>query len=216
MSVNEKVAIIGLGNIGKALASNLLKSNTSYIVADRNEEEAKNLAALLGSSVEANSVALAVKAADVLILAVPFQAISGFLKDNATYLENKIIVDPSNAIAPDGNGGFKKIIGEDESAGEINAGSLPKGAKLVKAFGTLLAGTLQSASFQTPEKAVEFYASDDESIDSIVEQLIMNNGFDPVRIGGLNQSARIEVFGDLHEAGGLGKTVTLSEAKSKL
>jgi hypothetical protein len=35
-------------------------------------------------------------------------------------------------------------------------------------------------------------------------------------IGHLDQSIRIEVFGDLHEFGGLGKTVSLAEANSKL
>ena len=30
---------------------------------------------------------------------------------------------------------------------------------------------------------------------------------------GLNQSIRIEVFGDLHEAGAVGKTITLEEAR---
>ena len=37
-------------------------------------------------------------------------------------------------------------------------------------------------------------------------------GFDPVRVGGLDQSIRIEMFGDLHEYGALGRAVTKSEA----
>jgi hypothetical protein len=32
-----------------------------------------------------------------------------------------------------------------------------------------------------------------------------------VRVGGIDKSIRIEVFGDLHEFGALGKTITLSE-----
>ena len=47
----------------------------------------------------------------------------------------------------------------------------------------------------------------------MVEQLIKDTGFEPVRVGGLNQSIRIEVFGELHEAGAVGKTVTLEEAR---
>lgn len=49
-----------------------------------------------------------------------------------------------------------------------------------------------------------------------VEEVIKNAGFDPLRVGGIDQSIRIEVFGDLHEFGALGKTVNLTEAKSKL
>jgi predicted dinucleotide-binding enzyme len=70
--------------------------------------------------------------------------------------------------------------------------------------------------FQQPETAVLFYATDDTSINADIEQLIRDNGFEPVRVGGIEQSIRIEVFGDLHEFGALGKTVTVSEAKEKL
>jgi len=45
--------------------------------------------------------------------------------------------------------------------------------------------------------------------------LIRDNGFEPVSVGGIDQSIRIEVFGDLHEYGALGKTVNLSEVKAK-
>ena len=77
----------------------------------------------------------------------------------------------------DENGGFKKIIGEKESAGEINLSLVPKGAKFAKALGTLGAASLESAAFQTPENAVLFYATDDESINADVEQLISDTGF---------------------------------------
>ena len=69
----------------------------------------------------------------------------------ATELQGKIIVDPSNPIAPDDKGGFKKIIGEKESAGEILSSLLPKDAKLAKALGTLGVASLANAAFQKPE-----------------------------------------------------------------
>jgi predicted dinucleotide-binding enzyme len=93
---------------------------------------------------------------------------------------------------------------------------LPNNTKLAKALGTLGAASLVSASFQTPEKAVQFYATDDTSINAEIEDLIRDNGFEPLRIGNLNQSIRIEVFGDLHEFGALGKPVNATEAKSKI
>jgi hypothetical protein len=37
-----------------------------------------------------------------------------------------------------------------------------------------------------------------------------------VNVGGLDQSVRIEVYGELHEIGGLGKTVTEQEARAAL
>lgn len=213
MTLKSKVAVIGLGNIGTAVVANLVKGNRSVIVADKTFEKATKLAKKLGDLAQPETIANAIKQADIVVLAIYFDPIKEFFKTYATELEGKIIVDPSNPIAPDENGGFKKIIGEDESAGEILSSLLPKGAKLAKALGTLGAASLASAAFQTPEKAVQFYATDDTSINTEIEDLIRDNGFEPLRIGGLNQSIRIEVFGDLHEFGALGKTVTLAETK---
>lgn len=216
MTTNQTVAVIGLGNIGQAVAANLSKSDRVFIAADRNVEKAKTYAEQLGVNAKPSDIASAVKGAGIVILSIPFEAIAGFLKDYEKDLEGKIIIDPSNPIAPDENGGFKKIIDANGSAGQINAAFLPNGAKLVKALGTLGAASLTEAAYQSPEKAVLFYASDDTSIDAEVENLIRDNGFQAVRIGGIDQSIRIEVFGDLHEFGALGKTVSLSEAKTKI
>ena len=216
MTLKSKVAIIGLGNIGTAVATNLVKGNRSVIIADKTFEKATELAKKLGNLAQPATIADAIKQADIVVLAIYFDPIKAFFKTYATELEDKIIVDPSNPIAPDENGGFKKIIGADESAGEILSSLLPNGAKLAKALGTLGAASLASAAFQTPEKAVQFYATDDTSINTVIEDLIHDNGFEPLRVGGLNQSIRIEVFGDLHEFGALGKAVTLEEAKSKI
>jgi predicted dinucleotide-binding enzyme len=212
----SKVAIIGLGNIGSAVASNIVKSNRPVIIADRTLEKAKTLARELGTLAQPLEIQEAVKEADIIVLAIYFDPIKAFLKQYASALEGKIIVDPSNPIAPAEGSGFKKIIGETESAGEILSTQLPKGAKLAKALGTLGAASLANAAFQTPEQAVLFYATDDTTINTQIEELIRDNGFEPVRVGGLDQSIRIEVFGDLHEFGAIGKAVTLAEAKEKV
>jgi 8-hydroxy-5-deazaflavin:NADPH oxidoreductase len=46
-----------------------------------------------------------------------------------------------------------------------------------------------------------------------VAKLITASGFTPVRVGPIADSIRIEVFGDLHEFGKLGKLVTEKEAQ---
>ncbi|WP_136669237.1 NADPH-dependent F420 reductase [Flavobacterium sp. H122] len=216
MIQKSKVAVIGLGNIGATVATNLVKGNRSVIVADKTIEKANELSQKLGSLAKPATISNAIKQADIVILAIWFDSIKEVLKTYASELQGKIIVDPSNPIAPDEKGGFKKIIGADESSGQILSTLLPNDVKLAKALGTLGAASLSNASFQTPDKAVEFYATDDNSINAEIEDLIRDNGFDPLRVGGLNQSIRIEVFGDLHEFGALGKTVTLAEAKNKI
>jgi predicted dinucleotide-binding enzyme len=212
-SNKAKVAVIGLGNIGSAVAANLVKANRPVIVADRKIEKANGLSQKLGNLVQPMKILAAIKEADIIVFAIWFDAIKKLLNKYAAELQGKIIVDPSNPIAPDDKGGFKKIIGEKESAGEILSSLLPKNAKLAKALGTLGVASLTGAAFQKPEAAVLFYVADDTSINADIEQLIRDNGFEPVRIGGIDQSIRIEVFGDLHEFGALGKTVTRSEVK---
>lgn len=215
MQTTLKTAVIGLGSIGKVAAANLVKGNRAVIVADRTIEKAKAIAGELGSLASPMRIEDAIKEADIIVFAVWFNAIKELLGTYAKELAGKIIVDPSNPIAVDDKGGFKKIIGENESAGEILAGLVPAGAKLVKALGTLGAATLQNAAFQNPANVL-FYATDDTGIHAAVEQLIHDSGFEPLRAGNLSQSIRIEVFGDLHEYGALGKTVSLAEATKKL
>ncbi|PRB04915.1 NADP oxidoreductase coenzyme F420-dependent [Chryseobacterium sp. MYb7] len=216
MKTLKKVAVIGLGNIGKAIAGDLINNNHEVIVASRNNEESADFAQQSNGFAQSMDIDQAINTADIIIPAIWFGAFKEFFNDHEEILKGKTIIDVSNPIAPDGNGGFKKIIGEKESAGELNRAVLPQGAKLVKAFGTLGAGSLAGASNNIPEKAVLFYASDDTSIDKDVEDVIKSAGFNPLKVGGIDQSIRIEVFGDLHEFGALGKTVNLSEAQSKL
>src|SRR6202012_2156591 len=130
-----RTAIIGLGNIGSRLAKNLTAGGQEIIVADRTLPKAEKLASELGSNAQALPIADAIGKADALILAIYFNAIKDFLAEHRGSLVGKIIVDPSNPIAPDGKGGFRKIIPEDQSSGQIISGLLPTGARLVKAFG---------------------------------------------------------------------------------
>ena len=110
----------------------------------------------------------------------------------------------------------RKLLQENKSAGKILSDLIPKNAKLIKAFGTLGAGSLLNSAFDEPDKKVLFYASDSTNSSQQIEELISSSGFVPFNVGGIDQSIKIEVFGDLHEFGALGKPVTLAEAKSKI
>lgn len=213
---NTKVAVIGLGKIGETIATNLVKGKHPVILSSRNLEKAVLLEKKLGSLAAAKETSAAIREADVIIPAIYFNSLKEFFQSYARELEGKVIVDVSNPIAPDGNGGFKKIVGEQESAGQILSRVIPGSAKLVKAFGTLGAESLSDAAFSSPQRKVLFYASDSTNSNQQVEELISSSGFEPFHVGGIDQSIRIEVFGDLHEFGRLGKTVTREEAKRVL
>src|SRR5713101_197183 len=207
-------AIIGLGNIGSRLATNLTAGGQSVIVADRTLAKAEKLAGKLGGEAKPMPIADAISKADVVILAIYFDAIKELLATYRGALAGKIVVDPSNPLAPDGKGGFKKTIPADQSSGQLIAALLPEGAELVKAFGTLGAESLGSGVNRSPERAVLFYATDYPEAGKAVARLIAASGFSPVRVGGVDQSIRIEVGGDLHEFGKLGKLVSAKEAEA--
>ena len=206
------VAIIGTGNIGSRLAAAFAAGGQDFLLAGRDQEAARKVAADLDGHAGMVSVDDAVERADVLVLAVWFDAFKQLIAQYGDRLAGKVIIDPTNPVGPDDNGGFQKLIGEQESSGQILAGLLPVGARLVKAFGTLSADSLSAAARREPERAVLFYAADDDAASEEVADLIRIAGYEPVRVGGLDQSIRLEVFGDLHELGALGRVVTKSEA----
>ena len=206
-------AVIGLGNIGTRVAKNLSRGGQKIIVADKTPAKAEKLAAELGSNAQAMPVADAIAKADILILAIYFDAIKQLIGTYRGGLAGKIVIDPSNPIAPDGKGGFKKTIPAEQSSGQLISALLPDGAQLVKAFGTLSAESLASGANRTPERAVLFYATDHPRAGEAAARLITASGFSPVSVGGIDQSIRIEVGGDLHEFGKLGKLVSVKEAE---
>ena len=213
MTISDStVAVIGTGTLGSTLAANFAAGGQDFLLAGRDQEAARKLASGLDGHAEVASVDEAVDRADVLVLAVWFDSFKELIAQYGERLSGKVIVDPTNPTGPDGHGGFRKIIGEQESSGQILAGLLPAGARLVKALGTLSAGTLAAAARQEPDRAVGFYAADDDAAGDLVAGLIRAGGYEPVPVGGLDQSIRIEMFGDLHEFGGLGRVVTKEEA----
>jgi 8-hydroxy-5-deazaflavin:NADPH oxidoreductase len=213
MTISDStVAIIGTGNIGGRLAANFAAGGQDFLLVGRDQEAAEKLASGLDGHAEAVSVDEAIERAGVLVIAVWLDAFEQLIAQYGERLAGKVIVDPSNPVGPDETGNYRKVIGEQESSGQILAGLLPAGARLVKAFGTLSAPTLSAAARREPERAVQFYAADDEAAGDLVAELIRAGGYEPVRVGGLDQSIRIEMFGDLHEYGALGRVVTKSEA----
>jgi 8-hydroxy-5-deazaflavin:NADPH oxidoreductase len=209
---DSTVAIIGTGNIGSTLATEFAAGGQDFLLAGRDEQAASTIAAGLDGHAEAVSVDEAVQRAGALVVAVWLPDFEQFIAQYGERLAGKVIIDPTNPVGPDGEGGYHKVIGAQESSGQILAGLLPTGAALVKAFGTLSAPSLAAASRQEPDRAVLFYAADDDAAGDLAAGLIRAAGFDPVRVGGLDQAIRIEMFGDLHEYGALGRVVTRTEA----
>jgi predicted dinucleotide-binding enzyme len=220
--VNDKerimtTAIIGAGIIGSHLARDLTSGGERIVIASKDASKAASLADELGALAESASVPDAISRSETVIFAVWLDTVQEMLKQYADILTGKIIVDPTNPLAPDGTGGFARTLPADQSSGAIVAGLVPEGAFFVKAFGTLGAESLSTDAHRRPERAVLFYATDDAAAEPTIERLIAAAGFEALKAGGVEASGRIEVGGDLHQFGGLnGQVVSLDQAKAAL
>ena len=192
-------AVIGTGGIGSAIARQLASGGETLRLSSADIESARMLAAQIGpAAVVAVGNRDALQGADAVVLALRFTVLKGVIDEIADRLIDKLVVVPSNPLGIDGQGNVSRLLPAGQSSGETLAGWLPAGARLAMAFGTLSADILESSSKRSPDPAVLFYVTDDDRAGEEVERLIRTAGFEPVKAGGVEQSSRLEVGGDLH------------------
>jgi 8-hydroxy-5-deazaflavin:NADPH oxidoreductase len=92
-----KVAIIGSGNVGKALASSATRAGHDVTIASRDSEKAQQ-AAKATNAQSAASPKEAVKDAELVVLAVPADKVDDLLFELSNDLDGKVIIDVTNRI----------------------------------------------------------------------------------------------------------------------
>jgi predicted dinucleotide-binding enzyme len=193
-------AIIGTGGLGSAIARQLASGGETLRLSSADSESARTLAAKIGhGAVAAAGNRDALQDADAVVLALRFPVLKGVIDEIAGLLPGKLVVVPSNPVGLDAQGNVVRLLPKGQSSGKVVAGWLPSGVRLAMAFGSMSAGLLESSSNRSPESAVLFYATDDDHAGEEVQRLIRTAGFEPVRVGGIEQSGRLEVGGDLHD-----------------
>jgi 8-hydroxy-5-deazaflavin:NADPH oxidoreductase len=193
-------AVIGAGGIGSVIARQLASGGETLRLSSADKESARTLAAQIGrAAVAAASNRGALQGADAVVLALRFTVLKAVIDEISGSLAGRLVVVPSNPLSTDAQGNLSRVLPEGQSSGKVVAGWLPAGAHLAMAFGTLSADLFESSSNRSPEPAVLFYVTDDDRAGEEVERLIGTAGFEPVKAGGLEQSGRLEVGGDLHD-----------------
>ena len=207
-------AIVGVGNIGSAVARHLVAGGESVVLTAKGESGPQALAEELGPLARAASAEEAISGADAVLLAVWLDAMRELIPAYAGLLAGKVVIDPSNPIGFDASGQMMRTLPDGESAGSVVAALLPAGAHYVKAFGTLGAAAL-AASANRDLLAVLFYTTDDAVAEKTIERLIRAAGFEPWKAGGVAAAGRIEApGGDLHQYGFNGEVVDIDRARS--
>ena len=185
------IAIIGSGNVGRALATSAIRSGHTVTVSSASGDTAKKLAEETGAKAAASNRAAA-EGAELVVLAVPYTAMVDVLDDLGPALAGKIVVDATNPLKADYSG----LAIEGTSGAEEIQARLPQ-SRVVKAFNT------QFASRQTDPRIAGlnvdgFVAGDDEEAKAVVLDLVKGMGFNPIDAGQLAMSRALEAMAFLN------------------
>jgi predicted dinucleotide-binding enzyme len=182
-------AILGSGAIGAALARRFAAAGIGVLLANtKGPESLAGLAGELGSAVKAVTAAEALRA-DMVILAIPFDAAPDAVK--GVKWDSRIVVDATNAIDLPA---FTPRDLKGRPSTQIVADAVP-GARVVKAFNTLFAARLGEDPAVAGGRRVLFVSGDDVSARATVVDLIKRLGFAAIDLGGIAEGGRAQQFG---------------------
>lgn len=168
------ISIIGTGNMGQAIAA----------VAGRGGHTVQ----LLGSADSQTAVN-----GDIVVLAVPYPAVSAVLADRGASLAGKIVVDITNPLNFET---FDSLtVPADSSATAEIASALPD-SKVLKAFNTNFAATLSSGKVGDLTTTV-LIAGDDADAKSTLAGVVTSGGLKVIDAGGLKRVRELEAVGFL-------------------
>lgn len=174
------IGIIGAGNIGQAIAKQMLRAGEDVILANNHGPEslAETIEAL-GAGASAGTIEEAA-AQDVVAVAIPWDFISDALEGLPGW-NGRIVIDANNAVTqPD----FKAADLGGRSSSEVFAELVP-GARVVKTANILLAAVLGSDPVVEGGRRVLFMSGDEQDAKDTVGGLFTEAGFRMVDLGPL-------------------------------
>lgn len=181
-----KVAIIGAGNVGKALGTSIARAGHDVTISARSAGSAREAAAAIGARA-AGSNTEALEGADVVVLAVPYVgAGETVVREIAESVRGRTVIDVTNPLKPD----FSGLATDSTSAAEEFQKLLP-GAHVVKAFNTIFASNQAN-----PRGDIDaFVAGDDAGAKRDAIELAESIGFRALDIGPLSSARYLEGMG---------------------
>jgi NADPH-dependent F420 reductase len=186
-----RIAIIGAGNVGSALARACREAGHSVVVSSRNAAHVEKIAGDLNVG-SAATAADAVRDAEMVVLAVPTKAVASVLDEIAELIVGAVLVDPTNPADAE----HEVILRATGSLAEAIV-LLAPGARVVKAFNTVFASRLNDPVLDgVPLDG--FYAGDDAGAKQLVAQLLARMGFRPIDTGELLTARALELMAFLN------------------
>ncbi|MEV0069947.1 MULTISPECIES: NADPH-dependent F420 reductase [unclassified Amycolatopsis] len=188
-----RIAIIGAGNVGSALSKAAVDAGHAVTLTATSPEKAAKVAAETGARGAASNLD-AVADADVVVLAVPGNAVGAVAQEIAPAVRGKVVVDATNPL----NATFTDLDIE-ETAAVQTLQRLVADAAVVKAFNTIFAGRLGTPT-ESGHRLDAFYAGDDTDAKKVVAELLTSLGFRPIDAGGLRMARALEEMAFLNIA----------------
>jgi hypothetical protein len=182
-----KIAIIGTGNVGQALAYGWTNKGHHVTFGSRNPtgEKAQAAVAATGGKVAVKREQEAVQSAEVVILAVPWEATESVVKGLGD-LAGKVLIDATNPIGP----GFQLAVGKDSSGAEL-VQQWATHARVVKAFNSTGAENMHNPIYHG-EPTTMFICGDEAAAKTVVKGLAEDLGFAVADTGGLMTARYLE------------------------
>jgi 8-hydroxy-5-deazaflavin:NADPH oxidoreductase len=184
-----KIAVLGAGNVGGTLGKAFASVGHDIFFGVPNPKEEKNkklIDSIAPNRASVGSVSEAVRSAELLILATPWNAARAALQ-SAGDLTDKIVIDCTNPLKEDVSG---LVIGHTTSAAEQVAQWAVE-AKVCKAFNQTGFQNMANPKFSSGN-AVMFVCGDDSDSKKIVLQLAEQIGFESIDAGGLSVARLLE------------------------
>jgi predicted dinucleotide-binding enzyme len=130
---------------------------------------------------------------DIVILAVPYPALSAITAKHGSQLAGKVVVDISNPLNFET---FDSLTVPAESSATAELAEALPSSKVLKAFNTTFAATL-AAKAVGPIKTTVLIAGDDTDAKGALAAAITAGGIDAVDAGALSRARELEAIGFL-------------------
>jgi predicted dinucleotide-binding enzyme len=183
-----KIAIIGAGNVGRALGSSFATAGHDVTFAARDAAKTAATATAAGGRSAATPAAAAVGAA-VIVFAVPFTEAEAIAASLVPVAAGTVVIDATNPLKADYSG----LATEGGPSGAERIAAALGGVPVVKAFNTLFAGVQGNPA--THDQVLDaLYATDDDAAGAVVAGLASDIGFRAVKVGPLSAARELEAM----------------------
>ena len=194
MKTKQTIAIIGAtGSMGSAISKSLSKGNYRLLLKSGDTDKLKKLSSEIKATHPSADLELmtcpteASWEADIIILAVPFEAEKEITERIRDVANQKIVVSIANPL----NQRFDGLVTRPGTSAAEELQKLLPNSKVVKAFNTTFA-----ADFSTPvidgKQVDAFIGGNDKEAVETVKELVSTAGFNPIVAGELSVSRTLE------------------------